>query len=408
MLFAAALFLGLSLDLRGQDSDSFTYTSDGKAITITSYTGAGGAVTIPATLNGLPVMSIGAVAFADRKDLTQVILPDGITSIGSMAFAGCTGLIKISLGQSLLYLDDGLFWGCYALEGLTIPDSVQMVSVDIRPWMPEITVFKHCTGLRHVHLGRAVLQDYGSWSQAFGTCNALTSITVADDHPACRSIEGVLFNRDTTSLLFVPRGRAGRYEIPDGVASVAVEALANCRGLSELILPGSLRSIAGGAFSGCAGLTIISIPNGVMSIGGGAFFNCGGLTRVGFMGDPPTAEFPIFGTSGWDSDGTWIVPTVLYLPGTTAWGTSFSDAPTAIWLPTIGRPTSVVNQEDGSFGFPVEWAPQRLVTVEACSDLAQRNWLPVGNLTLDAGGTAQFSDPDSASQPTRLYRLRTP
>ena len=42
-----------------QQFGDFTYTSDGSAITITGYTGPGGAVTIPATIIGLPVTRIG-------------------------------------------------------------------------------------------------------------------------------------------------------------------------------------------------------------------------------------------------------------------------------------------------------------------------------------------------------------
>ena len=37
----------------------FTYTTNNGTITITGYTGSGGAVTIPGTINGLPVTSIG-------------------------------------------------------------------------------------------------------------------------------------------------------------------------------------------------------------------------------------------------------------------------------------------------------------------------------------------------------------
>lgn len=40
-------------------SEDFAYTTNNGAITITKYTGAGGAVVIPDTINDLPVISIG-------------------------------------------------------------------------------------------------------------------------------------------------------------------------------------------------------------------------------------------------------------------------------------------------------------------------------------------------------------
>jgi hypothetical protein len=43
----------------------FTYTTNNGMITITKYTGAGGAVTTLSTIHGLPVTSIGDYAFCD-------------------------------------------------------------------------------------------------------------------------------------------------------------------------------------------------------------------------------------------------------------------------------------------------------------------------------------------------------
>ncbi|MGA2660912.1 MAG: hypothetical protein ABSH34_25800, partial [Verrucomicrobiota bacterium] len=40
----------------------FNYTNTNGTITITKYTGSGGAVTIPSTIDGLPVTSIGSHA----------------------------------------------------------------------------------------------------------------------------------------------------------------------------------------------------------------------------------------------------------------------------------------------------------------------------------------------------------
>ena len=49
------LLLMLPAAVQAQD---FTYTTNNGAITITGYTGPGGAVTIPDMINGLPVTSI--------------------------------------------------------------------------------------------------------------------------------------------------------------------------------------------------------------------------------------------------------------------------------------------------------------------------------------------------------------
>ena len=66
-VWAGGLFL-LALPVVVQAQ--FTYTTNNNTITITGYTGPGGAVTIPSTINGLPVTSIGLGAFAGCSSLT--------------------------------------------------------------------------------------------------------------------------------------------------------------------------------------------------------------------------------------------------------------------------------------------------------------------------------------------------
>ena len=49
-------------------------------------------VIIPDTVEGLPVIQIGANAFEYKTALVSIDLPDSITIIGKRAFAGCTNL----------------------------------------------------------------------------------------------------------------------------------------------------------------------------------------------------------------------------------------------------------------------------------------------------------------------------
>ena len=66
-LLALLSFILLSnpIAVTAQQSGDFTYTDNNGAIAITGYTGAGGAVTIPSTINDIPVTSIGTEAFYD-------------------------------------------------------------------------------------------------------------------------------------------------------------------------------------------------------------------------------------------------------------------------------------------------------------------------------------------------------
>ena len=88
---------------RGQ----FTYTTNNGTITITSYTGPAGAVTIPDSINGLPVTSIAAYVFPNENP-TSVIVPGSVSSIAGYAFAYCSSL------KSVYFLGNAPTFGTFA------------------------------------------------------------------------------------------------------------------------------------------------------------------------------------------------------------------------------------------------------------------------------------------------------
>ncbi len=93
--------LGFLLAIAPAAQAQFNFTTNNGAITITGYTGSGGDVTIPDTINGLPVMSIGIEAFAGST-LTKATIPESVTNLtpwyyGIGAFDGCTNLTAINV-----------------------------------------------------------------------------------------------------------------------------------------------------------------------------------------------------------------------------------------------------------------------------------------------------------------------
>lgn len=72
--------------MNGVTENDFVYTDSTKHYLI-SYFGAGGAVTIPSTVD-----TIGRGTFYGCHGLTSVTIPDGVSSIGNSAFSGCSGL----------------------------------------------------------------------------------------------------------------------------------------------------------------------------------------------------------------------------------------------------------------------------------------------------------------------------
>ena len=88
-----ALLLTLPAIVQGQ----FTVTTNNGTLTITGYDGPGGAVSIPAAINGLPVTSLGNKAFYDCTSLTNLTIPASVTSIGDHAFSFCSRLTGVKI-----------------------------------------------------------------------------------------------------------------------------------------------------------------------------------------------------------------------------------------------------------------------------------------------------------------------
>mgnify|MGYP006084615131 CR=1 FL=1 len=109
---------------------SLKYEIKGDAITITDCdTGASGALTIPATIEGNPVTSIGDTAFYYCTSLESITIPDSVTSIGESAFSGCRSLTSIPFGEDseLTSIGDQAFRDCSSLTSITIPDTVTSI-----------------------------------------------------------------------------------------------------------------------------------------------------------------------------------------------------------------------------------------------------------------------------------------
>src|SRR5688572_26791709 len=77
---------------RSWAQQEYTYITNNGTITITGYTGPGGNVTIPATINGRSVTSIGFGAFEAVTSLTAVTLPSTVRMVEGQAFYRCSNL----------------------------------------------------------------------------------------------------------------------------------------------------------------------------------------------------------------------------------------------------------------------------------------------------------------------------
>ena len=226
---------------------------------------------------------IGEYAFSGCGIAGDLTLPDGVTEIGMNAFAYCSGLTSVVLSQSVAWLDNLAFLNCSGISSLTMPKGVTGIGY---------AAFRGCGSLTSVTIPASVIDIR---SAAFSDCSSLENIAVDGKNMYYISVDGVLFNKNRTTLVTYPSGKKGTaYTIPKGVTSIGANAFSYCRNLIDVTIPENVTSIGGDAFNGCSNLVSVTIPKSVTSIGSSAFENCSNLTNVTIPENVTSIEWGTF------------------------------------------------------------------------------------------------------------------
>lgn len=98
----------------------FLYRIENGEITVTGYEGEISYLQIPEELEGLPVRRVGKSAFAKRKDLVYVRLPENLRTLERFAFYDCPLLERAVLGGGITDYYDGVFRQCGSLREVEI------------------------------------------------------------------------------------------------------------------------------------------------------------------------------------------------------------------------------------------------------------------------------------------------
>ena len=191
------------------------------------------------------VTGIGMGAFAENGNLTGITLPPTLTTIGNSAFYACLGIKEITIPESVTYIGIQAFISCANLNTIDIPAAVETIGSD---------AFLGCTGLK--------------------------SINVNANNKNYTSVDGVMFNKDQTTLIKYPASKGGSYTIPSTVKTIETNGFFGAGSLTGVTIPEGVETINGFAFCG-TGLRSVSLPASLKgTLGANAFRDCQFLSDV--------------------------------------------------------------------------------------------------------------------------------
>ena len=260
---------------------SYTYTVADNTATITAYSGAGGALSIPATLGGYPVVAIGTNVFFNKTSITSVVIPNSIITIGFGVFYGCSSITSVTFTPTskVTTLGGSAFSGCSALTSITIPDSVIYIGS---------YTFQGCNNLTSITIPNNVTSlGQGALQQ----CSKLTSIIVPDNVTTFgnwmfygnTSLTSVTLGTGITTTgdyAFMDCTSLTSFTISNNITTIGQSAFSRCPALTSVTIGSSVTTIGGNAFYECPALTSITIPASVTTIGNSAFRNCALMTSI--------------------------------------------------------------------------------------------------------------------------------
>jgi hypothetical protein len=220
-------------------------------VTIASYTGSGGTVTIPESIEKTPVTAIGDGAFLGSQ-LTKVTIPNSVTTIGTGAFEG-NKLTGITIPDSVTTIGEKAFAG-NQLTSVAIPGSVTTIGdgAFIENQLASVTIPHSVTSIG---------------ATAFAK-NPLTNLSITSDNVTYTTKDYFLLSKDEKQLIMY-YGSEKDVTIPDGITTIGERAFAENQ-LVSVAIPGSVTAIGNGAFRENQ-LTSIIIPDSVRRIGANAF-----------------------------------------------------------------------------------------------------------------------------------------
>lgn len=326
ILMTMILALGMvSIPMHGEVATSGDWQYDGTKIV--KYLGNEVSVTVPSSINGQAIASIGEFAFKDSPNTLNITLSEGITTLDDYSLIGLNRLRTLTLPNSLkmvgnavqntmpidnIYVHSLDAWldidytgmsglaqntKLYIIEGVQPQKSVAVSEYTYSAYAPlKKYAFAGVCNLTKIDLSGCPEIPQGS----FANCTGLTDVVYSD-------------NLQTIGIGSFTSTKLHSIILPESVKTIGAYAFSDCVSVQQLWLGRNITNIGEGAFNGIAQNAVITSASKTPAAGGrGAFHS---KVRTGCDLFVPEASVEAYKTS-WgftnvegcaDSDSEWVV-----------------------------------------------------------------------------------------------------
>lgn len=217
--------------------------------------------------------------FSSQIAIKKIIIKENVTGIGSNAFYNCSAE-EVTIGKDIQRIGKGAFASCEYVKKIDVDEGNDFYLYEngvLFNKSKTAMIFTVCpSGEYHIPEGVVriepdALQDSYKLESIiipasveeldrdlFEDCWNLERIEVSADNKVYASEDGVLFNKEKTTLMVCPQLKQWDYTIPDGVTRIGDGAFYGCDNLESIIVPESVESIGSQAFDDVRDITILN------------------------------------------------------------------------------------------------------------------------------------------------------